>query len=111
MGKFVITKTASGLFHFYLKEENDETILSSEAYNSKAACENGMESVRKNASDDASYDRKDSALGKPYFNLKAANHQVIGTSEIYATAASRDKAIELVKSNASKAKIVDHTDK
>jgi uncharacterized protein YegP (UPF0339 family) len=47
-----------------------------------------MESVR-NASDDANYDRKESSIGEPYFNLKAANHQVIGTSEIYSSAASK----------------------
>jgi hypothetical protein len=36
----------------------------------------------KNASEDANYDRKESSIGKPYLTLKAANHQVIGTSEI-----------------------------
>ena len=109
MGKFVITKTANGSFHFNLKAANGEIILASEAYNSKAACENGMESVRKNASDDSNYDRKESAIGKPYFNLKAANHQVIGTSEMYSSTASRDKGIESVKNNAAEAAVDDQT--
>jgi uncharacterized protein YegP (UPF0339 family) len=109
MGKFVITKTANGSFLFNLKARNGETILASEAYNSKAACKNGMESVRKNASNDANYDRKESSIGEPYFNLKAANHQVIGTSEIYSSAASRDKGIESVKNNASDATVDDQT--
>lgn len=109
MGKFVITKTGNGSFHFNLKAGNGETILASEAYNSKAACENGMESVRKNASDEANYDRKESAIGKPYFNLKAANHQVIGTSEMYSSTASRDKGIESVKNNAAEATVEDQT--
>lgn len=109
MGKFVITKTGNGSFHFNLKAGNGETILASEAYNSKAACENGMESVRKNASDEANYDRKESAIGKPYFNLKAANHQVIGTSEMYSSTAARDKGIESVKNNAAEATIEDQT--
>ncbi len=109
MGKFVITKSANGSFHFNLKAGNGEIILTSEAYNSKAACENGMESVRKNASDDSNYDRKDSADGKPYFNLKAANHQVIGTSEMYSSPAARDKGIESVKNNAAEAAIDDQT--
>jgi uncharacterized protein YegP (UPF0339 family) len=47
MGKFVITKSENGSFHFNLKAGNGEIILASEAYNSRAACENGMESVRK----------------------------------------------------------------
>jgi uncharacterized protein YegP (UPF0339 family) len=109
MGKFVITKSENGSFHFNLKAANGEIVLTSEAYNSKAACENGMESVRKNASEDANYDRKESAIGKPYFNLKAANHQVIGTSEIYSSPASRDKGIESVKNNATEAAIDDQT--
>ena len=109
MGKFVITKSANGAFHFNLKAGNGEIVLTSEAYNSKAACENGMESVRKNASEDSNYDRKESAIGKPYFNLKAANHQVIGTSEIYSSTASRDKGIESVKNNAAEATIDDQT--
>lgn len=109
MGKFVITKTTSGSYHFNLKAGNGEIILASEAYNSRAACENGMDSVRKNAPDDANYDRKESAIGKPYFNLKAANHQVIGTSEIYSSTASRDKGIESVKKNAAEATIDDQT--
>jgi uncharacterized protein YegP (UPF0339 family) len=46
-------------------------------------------SQSENASDDANYDRKESSMGEPYFNLKAANHQVIGTSEIYSSAASQ----------------------
>jgi uncharacterized protein YegP (UPF0339 family) len=109
MGKFVITKSENGSFHFNLKAGNGEIVLTSEAYNSKAACENGMESVRKNALEDANYDRKESAIGKPYFNLKAANHQVIGTSEMYSSTASRDKGIESVKHNAAEAAIDDQT--
>ncbi|WP_446680586.1 YegP family protein [Camelimonas abortus] len=41
------------------------------------------------------------------FNLKAANGQVIGTSELYESAASRDKGIESVKKNAPDAQLVD----
>ena len=37
--------------------------------------------------------------GKPYFNLKAANHQIIGTSEQYNTEAAREKGIASVKNN------------
>jgi len=107
MGKFVITKTANGSFHFNLKAANGEIILASEAYNSKAACENGMESVRMNASDDAKYDRKESSIGKPYFKLKAASHKVIGTSEMYSSVVSRDKGIESVQNNAAEATIDD----
>ena len=55
--------------------------------------------MQKNSSLDERYDRKESSNQKFYFNLKAANHQIIGTSQMYATAASRDKGIESVKTN------------
>ena len=50
-----------------------------------------------------------SSNGKYYFNLRAANNQVIGNSEMYETAASRDNGIESVKSNAPTAVIDDLT--
>ena len=49
MGKFVIKTTKSGGYTFNLKARNGEIILASEGYKTKASCENGIESVRKNA--------------------------------------------------------------
>ncbi|MCX2723162.1 YegP family protein [Roseibium salinum] len=43
------------------------------------------------------------------FNLKASNGQVIGTSETYSSAASRDNGIESVKKNAPDAALADET--
>ena len=99
MGKFVIRTTATGI-KFDLKAGNGQVILTSEVYTTKAACQNGIESVKKNAPDDARYERKDSTNGKPTFNLKATNGQVIGTSELYETVAARENGIESVKKNA-----------
>ena len=50
MGKFVVKETATG-FKFDLKAGNGETIATSEVYASKAACLNGIASVKKNAPD------------------------------------------------------------
>jgi uncharacterized protein YegP (UPF0339 family) len=90
-----------GQFSFVLKAGNAETILRSEQYNTKAAAENGIKSVQTNCGNDARYDRKDASDGRCYFNLKAGNHQVIGTSQMYKTAAGRDNGIESVKTNGS----------
>ena len=49
MGKFVITLRKNGEFQFNLKATNGQVILTSEGYNTKAACLNGVESVKKNA--------------------------------------------------------------
>lgn len=100
MGKFVIRKDDKGEFHFSLKAANGQVILSSEEYSSKAACENGIESVRKNSGDDSKYERLTSKNGKPYFNLKAANAQVIGTSQMYSSEDAMEKGIASVKENA-----------
>ncbi|WP_428642586.1 YegP family protein [Roseibium sp.] len=65
--------------------------------------------MRKNASDDGRYERKDTSSGKPMFNLKASNGQVIGTSESYSSASARDNGIESVKKNAPDANLDDQT--
>jgi uncharacterized protein YegP (UPF0339 family) len=109
MGKFVITKRTNGEFQFNLKANNGQTILSSEGYTSKPNCENGIESVKRNSQDDSKFDRKTSSNSKPYFNMKATNGQIIGTSEMYETEASRDNGIASVKSNAPEANIEDQT--
>src|SRR5690554_5216384 len=109
MRKFVITKRKNGEFQFVLKAGNGETILRSEGYNAKAGCLNGIESVKKNAVEDKRYETKISTNGKHYFNLKATNGQVIGTSEMYESEASMKKGIESVKKNAPDASIVDET--
>ncbi len=107
-GKFVMSKASNGEFRFVLKAGNGETILTSELYKTKASCENGIESVKKNAPVDARYERKEAKKG-PMFNLKATNGQVIGTSEVYSSEKARDNGIESVKKNAPTAKVDDTT--
>ncbi|MBN1786309.1 MAG: YegP family protein [Candidatus Methanofastidiosa archaeon] len=48
-GKFEYYKDKSGKYRFRLKSSNGQVIAVSEAYNSKDACMNGIESVKKNA--------------------------------------------------------------
>lgn len=108
-GWFELSKSADGQFRFVLKAGNAETILTSELYKSRSSAENGIESVRTNCSTDGRYDRKDAANGKYFFNLKAANHQVIGTSQMYETAQSRDKGIDSVKKNGTSETVKDKT--
>jgi hypothetical protein len=107
MGKFTITKRTNGDFQFNLKATNGQTILASEGYSSKAGCQNGIDSVKTNAPNDARYDRKVSSNSKYYFNLTATNGQIIGTSEMYESAAGRDNGIESVKNNAPDATVED----
>lgn len=105
MGKFVISTRKNGEFQFNLKAGNGQTILASEGYTTIAACENGIESVRKNSQDDSKFEKLTTKSGQPYFNLKAGNGQVIGNSEMYESTASRDNGIESVKKNAPDATV------
>lgn len=108
-GKFHLKKSSDGQFRFVLKAGKGETILTSEAYRAKASATSGIDSVKKNALLDERYERKVDKTGHPRFNLKAANHEIIGRSEVYKSEAARDNGIESVKKKAPEAVIVDET--
>ena len=107
MGKFEIKKRINGEFQFNLKAVNGQIILTSEGYTTKSGCQNGINSVKNNAPLDSRYDRRTATNGKSYFNLKAANGEIIGTSQMYENASNRDNGIESVKTNAPTAEIAD----
>lgn len=98
-GSYELGSNDKGQFSFVLKAGNGEVILRSEQYASKASAENGIQSVQANCCDDARYDRKVASDGRFYFNIKAANHQVIGTSQMYQAEAGRDAGIASVKTH------------
>jgi uncharacterized protein YegP (UPF0339 family) len=106
-GKFEITKAKDGDYHFHLKAANGQIILTSQMYKEKSSAEGGIESVKKNALEDHNYERKEAHNGEHMFNLKAANHQVIGTSQLYKSIESREEGIASVKENAPGATIHD----
>ena len=109
MSTFVISKRSNGEFQFNLKAANGQVILTSEGYSAKAGAQNGIESVKKNASNDGNYERKTASNGKFHFNLKSPNGQVIGSSQMYESQASCEKGIESVKTNAPGADTQDET--
>ncbi len=97
---FELKNKQGSSYHFTLKAKNGQVILSSEVYNSKSAAENGIASVQKNASEDGRYERKTAKNGKFYFNLKASNGQIIGSSQMYASESGMENGINSVKENA-----------
>jgi uncharacterized protein YegP (UPF0339 family) len=58
MTKFEITTRKNGEFQFNLKASNGQGILTSEGYKIKAACLNGVESVKSNAQVYSKFDCK-----------------------------------------------------
>jgi len=107
---YEISRSAkSGEFYFHLKAGNGEIILRSEGYTKKASCVNGIESVKKNSPLADRYELKNSKDGQFFFNLRAKNRQVIGTSETYTSESGRSNGIASVKKNGPGAKISDLT--
>lgn len=94
--QFNLQKSTNNQFYFNLTAANNEKILMSEMYKTKAGAMNGIQSVKKNSAHEARYTKLESK-GKFYFVLKAANNQVIGTSEMYNSERARDDGIQAVK--------------
>lgn len=107
---YEIKKSSNGKFMFNLKAANHEVILTSQLYEQKVSAMDGIESVRKNGSEDANFELKVATSGEPYFVLKAANHQVIGTSEMYSSEAAAKNGIASVKTNCGSTTVKDLAD-
>ena len=119
MSKFVIRTVTSGI-KFDLKATNGQVIATSEVYETKAACANGIESVRKNApiaafenqtvenyetATNPKFEMYEDKGGEYRFRLKSRNGQIIATSEGYKTKAACENGIESVRKNAPEAEI------
>lgn len=109
MASAFVLKNSGTQFHFNLRGVNNEIILTSERYVTKQGALDGIESVRKNAPDERRYDRKTATNGSPYFVLTGENEKVIGTSEMYSSAAARENGISAVMKTAPGAPLEDRT--
>jgi uncharacterized protein YegP (UPF0339 family) len=92
--------------YFVLKARNGKIILVSEEYNAHQNVLKGIESVRTNCRTLAQFEKCKDLHGYPYFVLKAANHKVIGTSEIYTGNWQCNRGILSVMLNGKSAKVV-----
>lgn len=106
MGRFKLTQN-NDKWHFVLQAGNYEPILQSETYESKAAAQNGVESVKKNATREGAFETKEAKNGQFHFVLKATNGQVIGQSEQYKSESACKGGIDSVKKNAADAEVVE----
>ncbi len=105
--KFEIFTGKDKQFYFRLKARNGENILASEGYTTKAGCKKGIESVKRNAADEARFERSTTKGGKFTFNLVALNGETIGRSESYTSESGRDNGIKAVMRNAPEAPVDD----
>ena len=96
--------------YFNLKAGNNEIILQSEGYESKANALSGIKAVQENCQIDTHYKRGTEVDGKPYFVLIAGNGEPIGKGEGYSSEAMMEKGIESVKRNGITTVIKDEID-
>jgi len=98
-GWYELSKNGQGQYSFVLKAHNEQVVLRSQEYARRASALNGIASTQTNAALDQRYELAVAKDGRPYFNLKAANGQVIGTSQMYASDETRAVGIASVKAN------------
>jgi len=98
-GYFELHKSTDEKFVFNLTADNNEIILTSQTYTTKQHALDGIESVRKHASQDAQYTRKQSTANQPYFVLNSTNGETIGSSQMYTSGSAMESGITSVKEN------------
>lgn len=86
-------------YHFRLKAKNGEIIFTGQGYADKKGCENGVESVGKNGTNEDNFEIKEAKDGRKYFVLKAGNGQVIGQSQMYKSDSGLKNGIASVGNN------------
>lgn len=106
-GKFEVYKDRAGKFRYRLKAGNGQIILTGEAYNSKSACLEGVDSVKKNSQKETAFEILEDKKGGFRFRLKAGNGEIIGQGEAYNAKSGCIKGIVSVKKNAADSKIVE----
>lgn len=111
MAHFNLKTAANGEFYFtFHATGNNESMLKSETYKTKASCQSGISSAKENAPYDSRYERKETWNGSQYyFNLNASNGHTLATSEMYNTIYTRNEGIEIVKKQAPGASVYDLT--
>jgi len=123
MGKFIIKKAGNAGVMFNLLANNSQVICTSQTYSSKAACKNGIESIRKNANvaiedqtlrdfeplTNPKYEIYLDKGGEFRFRLKASNGEIIAGSQGYTSKVNCKNGIESIRNNAPDATIEDET--
>lgn len=91
--RFELWQDGGGQYRFHFLASNHEVLLASEGYQNRVGALNGVLSVLDNGGFVSRYDLKTAVNGDFYFNLKAANGEIVATSEMYSTSQARGKAV------------------
>lgn len=109
--RYDLKDSKNSQYYWTLQGGNNETLLTSETYTTKASAENGIASARKNSPHDSRYQKGSASNGQHYFVLRAENYEKLGMSETYTSASGRDNGIEACKKVGPTAPTVDLTKK
>ncbi|HEY1956589.1 MAG TPA: YegP family protein [Polyangiaceae bacterium] len=90
-----------GRTYFDLVAANGQNVLRSQGYTSATSAKTGIASVVENAVDPSAYQLLEATDGTWYFNLTAANHEVIGTSEMYVSKSNATRGASTVRALAN----------
>lgn len=102
--KVILKKSeAASPFSFTFTNKEGKMLIKSESYKQKTSAKNGIESVRTNCLLDERYEMKSAKNGKLFFNIKASNGQIVGTSAFFDNEADKKSAITYLKKYAPKA--------
>lgn len=105
----IIKSDASQPYHFVLMNSDDQILITSENYTTKASALNGIESVKENAHNHQNFGLLTAQDGRLYFVLKAKNGEIIGTSQMYTSEEAREAELQAVIKCAKHADIEDTT--
>ncbi|MBX3260936.1 MAG: DUF1508 domain-containing protein [Labilithrix sp.] len=95
--RFETFQGIDGRHYFHLIAGNGENVLRSQGYTALASAQKGVASVLANGNDKRNFDVREAKNGQYYFNLKAANGQIIGTSELYVSKGNAERGARTVR--------------
>ena len=86
-----------GHYYFSMTAGNGQNVLRSQGYTTLASAQNGIASVVANGNDKRQFDVAQATNGDWFFNLRAANNEIIGTSELYASKSNAERGARTVR--------------
>jgi uncharacterized protein YegP (UPF0339 family) len=86
-----------GHYYFSMTAGNGQNVLRSQGYTTLASAQNGIASVVANGNDKRQFDVAQATNGDWFFNLRAANNEIIGTSELYASKTNAERGARTVR--------------
>lgn len=108
--RFILKRTGNQFFFGLQAAGNSGIIMTSQRYTRRASALEGIAAVKMCASHASQFRRQRSTRGESYFVLRAANGEVIGTSDMYSSAGAREAGIAAVQTHAPEASVDDQTE-